>query len=131
MPRKRFVINLSSNVFDYYTTRKVEIGNERLLKLANHIEQHAPRLGFDQNDIYQECGAPGCLMGWNGHRLHRNAYGINENEMFYLTAEEHWQLFDATGCANAGTDWKRAVAFVRQFVADRRKLIARHLKNPF
>lgn len=112
---------------DHYTPHQIRAGNEELLALAAFVEKKAPEIGYNQMSIGNvECGAPGCLMGYDQLRLK----GLKANEVlwqfcvrFALSYRQYYHIFDHDGCENAGSDWMKAVACVRAFVKQREEAL--------
>ena len=109
-----------------FTREEVLLGNERFLQLCAFVEQTQVNLrsgseGYDQRQIVHSCGAPACLLGHAQKKWPDRAFvhGFDEEEFFAINGTDWFEIFSQEGCDNAGTDWRKAVAFVRQFVADR------------
>lgn len=103
----------------------------RLRELATYVERRQrahPTCGYDQETFTHECGAPACMIG-HGHALFgprkagelENALRAVEpiNTMFspwsVFGATAKTQLFSGRGCGDAGSDWRTAVKFVRDW----------------
>jgi hypothetical protein len=90
-------------------------GNAKLLRLADYVERRQranPIRSYNQRFLEHGCGAPGCLLG------HAIAAGM-DTKGFTMDIKEERELFGTKGCNNAGTDWRKAVAYVREFVKRR------------
>ena len=106
----------------------IEEGNKRLLRLASYVERRQRALKcrgrrYNQEILNYDCGAPACMKGhflvlWPGVKQYHS------QEFFALSCMEHMNLFGVEGCGNAGRNWRKAVAYVRRFVANRRELAA-------
>jgi hypothetical protein len=91
----------------------------RLLEAAE-IAEESPQ--YDQRRL-GGCGSPACMLGgyiWrNAERgatlMFANACMVE----FGITFEEYKLLFNSDGCDDAGTDGKKAAAYVRRFVRER------------
>lgn len=104
------------------TDKHIKLGNKRLLKLATYVERRQrakPKKGYDQKFVSYACGAPACLLGHAERLFWRSTVAGATTSFFALTMSEWGALFGMNGCDNAGTDWRKAVAFVREFVANR------------
>lgn len=113
--------------------RSIQRGNRNLLDLAAYVERRQraiPKWGYNQRVLMHnslECGAPACLVGHAIHRgdlpgFHAINSGIDSpivTRKYALTYQEAMELFATTGCDSAGNDWRKAVAYVRNFVARR------------
>ena len=98
---------------------------EAILKAADHIEHNPGRFQFNSVFVPNDCGSPGCAIGWIGRFagaeqgsmieiLHRHdkpsaveLLGLRSQEDFYdrmrelaLVAPAPWQ-YDAAQCAKA------------------------------
>lgn len=99
-------------------TVSIKTGNRRLLRLADYVERRQrakPKAGYNQRRVVHDCGAPACLLGHADALFHGPVY----LEFFAVEAAESVELFHNNGCGNARTDWRKAVAYVRAFVARR------------
>jgi hypothetical protein len=99
-------------------------GNANLLRLADYVERRQrarPRRRYDQRMYEHACGAPACLIG-HGVALGQLDYWLAREGarlVYAVTSSEDRELFSQEGCNNAGTDWRKAVAYVREFVKRR------------
>lgn len=112
-------------------------GELRLLEAADLVENSAT---YDQNIYVHSCGTPACVLGhyamahpedwgWKWDRpipflrsakcgfLRDEGYNAKEADYFGISLGEIDLLFNTDGCDNAGTDGKKAAAFIRDFVA--------------
>jgi hypothetical protein len=96
----------------------------RLLEAAEIAESS----GKYEQGSYGRCGSPACLLGgyaWRNNGSAAYAYlntgGFWQKVLteFGLTSLEGYDLFGTTGCDDAGTDGKKAAAYVRRFVRER------------
>jgi hypothetical protein len=114
-----------------YTTEDL-----RLLEAADIAERNAD---YDQRWFIQPCGTPGCLLGGYA-AAHPERWEFLDGVIpvlkggdsaedyldavtseFNLKSWEWTELFEREGCNNAGTDGKKAAAYVRKFVEERAK----------
>jgi hypothetical protein len=94
-----------------------QVHAERLLRLADVVETSTI---YNQGQVGRpDCGTPGCLLG---HA--RMIFSIPEDIGcgnflgIGITDPASTELFDAVRwCGRAGTDGKKAAAYVRDFVA--------------
>ena len=117
----------------------IELGNERLLKLAaildvadaEHRKKKEPT--YDQTEIVHPCGTPACAVGhwaaanpdrWQirnectylkGSRLGPISAVCEE---FVISDDEYRELFGMSGCGEAKTA-KQAAKYIRRFVKRR------------
>jgi hypothetical protein len=101
----------------------LKAGDKNLLRLADYIERRQrakPRRKYNQLIMNYACGAPSCAVGHAQVLFGVSYYAISKGSLFALTADEYYLLFDSYGCNNAGTDWRKAVKYIRDFVAARR-----------
>lgn len=107
------------------------VEDQCLLEAADLAEAAHARGMYDQRCIGQpNCGAPGCLLGnyfvahpefWLALRRN-NSYTVGYQRQFGLSsASEVDEIFSTCGCDNAGTDGRKAAAYVRAFVEKRAK----------
>lgn len=108
---------------------RFELGNARLLELADYvenqqlsIERHGFDATYDQRELFHDCGAPACLLG-HAHTHFGPGKEVTDSQMgcrfFKISLLEWDEIFSSEGCNNAKRDWRKAVAYVRKFVADR------------
>lgn len=109
--------------------KQIEKGNVKLLELAAYVtRRHAakPAKGYNQKSVNHSCGTPACLVG-HGNVLHgggvkTSAFILYHSRAAYALGTTEWmRLFSTIGCDDAGDDWRKAVAYVRAFVAERRR----------
>lgn len=103
-----------------FTREQLFSGNANLLRLADYVEQRQSAMGrpsYDQRRLYTSNG-PGCLLG-HKNAMYRGDRVFPGKEIYALTASEESDLFSFDGCDNAGTNWRKAVAYVREFVRKR------------
>lgn len=103
----------------------------RLLEAADIAEKRHGDGKYDQGQWGdQYCDSPACMLGGYAleHRdtavfdcVFRCADVVHEGLLkhFGITSEEYADLFGHTGCGNAGSDGRRAAAYVRRFVQER------------
>ena len=109
-----------------FTARQIAKGNKNLLDLAAYVERRQrahPRHGYRQYSFTHACGSPGCLLGHEMHRgnIPKDAW-ITDPEVLKRYAIDIMQadmMFGFGGCDHALHDWRKAVQFVRDFVAKR------------
>lgn len=114
-----------------YTPEQIEEGNERLLTLATYIARRQSHLKpngakrYDQCELFHDCGTPACALGHAFVKfpaLYR--HGRKACEFFALKgfrpAAEWIEIFGPHGCGDAKRDWRKAVKYIRDFVARRR-----------
>lgn len=113
-------------------------GERRLLETADLVENSR---FYNQSLYVWNCNTPACALGHYA-LAHPEDWKIYQESLrfrecpdrpvhdvpaawryFGLTEGEWLELFDGNGCGNAGTDGKRAAAYLRAFVA--RKVAAR------
>ena len=98
-----------------------------LHRLANYIERTQLQLEqkgsscYNQRRLEHPCGAPACALGharrlWPDTNL--TAFLTLSNNFFDLNTRQWSHLFSSAGCNFAGKDWRQAVAYIRDFIAN-------------
>lgn len=108
------------------TARQIAQGNKNLLDLAAYVERRQrahPRYGYRQYSFTHYCGSPGCLLGHEMHRgnISKDAWIADPVVLkrYAIDSRQAEILFGLVGCDDAQHDWRKAVQFVRDFVAKR------------
>ena len=75
---------------------------------------------YSQLRMQHACGSPACALGhWHAVHPEHNEFLFAEEQVFEISADDWYELFDYRGCGGAQTS-KEAAAYIRGFIARQR-----------
>lgn len=83
-----------------------------------HIAAGEPT--YSQFRMRHACGSPACALGhWHAVHPEHTKVLYDEEQVFDITTDDWYELFDCRGCGGAQTS-KEAAAYIRGFIQRKR-----------